>query len=75
MALLERVRKNNFKEIIISKGKGKELLIDVIVEEDIREDKLRELRKILGLKDYQKITITNRNDKHAYIENKTRTIF
>ncbi|MBL0048147.1 MAG: hypothetical protein IPP32_08665 [Bacteroidetes bacterium] len=73
MALLECVRKNDFKEIIIKKDKG-QLILEIVKEEDLKEEKLKELRKILGLKDYQKISITYRNDKHAYIENKVKKV-
>lgn len=72
MKLLVCVRKNDYKQIIIKKDKEEKLVIDVIKEQNLREEKLMELRKILGLKDYQKITIIHRNDKDAYIENTIR---
>lgn len=69
MNLLESVRKNDYKQIVIKRDKNQNLVIDIIKEQNLREEKLKELRKILGLKDYQKITITYRNDKEAYVEN------
>lgn len=68
--LLESVRDGNFKEIIITK-KDKKIVMEKVSTEEIRNDKLHELSKTLRLKDYQKITIIKRNNKHAYIENKS----
>ena len=71
--VIEAIRKKDFKEIIIKQeGKDEPLIIEVVKDGDIMDQKAKEVKRILGLNDYSEITIKFRNDKHIYFKNKTR---
>lgn len=71
--VLDAFRKCDFKEITIKfEDDRKSLVIEVIKDGDIIEQKAKEIRRILGLNDYAEITLKYRNDKHIYFKNKSR---
>ncbi len=70
--VLEAIRKKDFVEIHIKQNKEKEIIIDVLKDGNITDDKASQIRKILGLNDYEEITLKYRNDKNIYFRNKTR---
>lgn len=72
--LISIIKDNQFKEISIKKSKDERFIIDIINDDEIMNEKLAELRKLLGLKQYQEITLVHRNDKHAYVKKKIRKI-
>lgn len=71
--VLETLRNADFNEIIIKKpGDSQEFSVEVISSGNITDLKAKEIRKILGLNQYQEITIKYRNDKTLYFKNKKR---
>jgi DNA-binding transcriptional MerR regulator len=71
--VLEAFRKNDFKELIIKMSDGSQTLtIEKIRDGDLRDEKAREIRKILGLNQYDEVTLKLRNDKNIYFKNKSR---
>jgi hypothetical protein len=70
--VIEALRKNDFKEIVIKKRKDGTLVIEGTEEKDVMDEKAKELRRILGLKEYDEITVKYRNDKHIYVKNTKR---
>jgi hypothetical protein len=72
LQLLETIKKKNFKEIKIQYNKNNELMVEVIKDGSITDEKAYQIRKILGLNLYEEITLTYRNDKNLYFRNKKR---
>ena len=68
--LLEIIKSDDYKEIIISKGKNGVLTIKSSYEKEVKDEKAKELKKLLGLNQYEKAEVIFRNDKHLII-NKT----
>lgn len=66
--ILELIKKGDFKELII-KMPDNELTVTVKNNGEIKGDKVKEIRKLLGVKGYKNITLKFRNDKHIYFEN------
>ena len=69
--ILDIFREDNFKEITIFKDNNENLTITTTQSIEVKNELAIELRKILGLKQYEKAEIVYRNDKHLVI-NKTK---
>ena len=72
MNVLDALRKKDFQSIQVKRGKGEEFIIEGNFETDFIDEKAKELRRILGLKEYEMVTIKYRNDKHVYVKNTRR---
>ena len=70
--LLKALNDDNCKKISIIKYDSEHITFDVTKEIDIKGDNAKEIRKILGLKQYEKVEVTYRNDKHLVIKNTKR---
>ncbi len=62
------------KEIKITKHQSGDLTMNLTFEENLKNEHAKEVRKILGLKQYEKIELVYRNDKHLIINNTRREI-
>ncbi len=71
--ILELIKKGDFKELIIKMPEN-ELTVTVRNNGEIKGDKVKEIRRLLGVKDYKNITLKFRNDKHIYFENERNDI-
>jgi hypothetical protein len=69
--ILDIIQKEDFKEIVIKKTESEPVVL-VKGKGEIKGDKVKEIRKILGVKDYDNITLKFRNDKHIYYENESK---
>lgn len=72
MKVFEAIRKKDYSEIIIKLDKSNELVIDIVKDGNITDEKAAAIRKILGLNEYEEISIKYRNDKNLYFRNKKR---
>lgn len=70
--LLSALNDNSCKKITVTKYDSQNITFDFTKEIDVRGDQATEIRKLLGLKQYEKVEITYRNDKHLVIKNNTR---
>lgn len=70
--VLEIIKKDDYKQIIINKGNDGVLTIKSTYEKEVKEEKAKEIKKLLGLNQYEKVEVIFRNDKHLII-NKTVT--
>ncbi len=70
--VLDAIRKNDFLELHIKRDSSGELFIETIKDGEITDEKATLIRKILGLGDYQEVTLKYRNNKHLYFKNKKR---
>ena len=70
LELLEIIKGRNFKQIKIYKSQqGDKLNVEIINEKNLKNNDARELKKILGLKQYERAEVIFRNDKHLLIKN------
>jgi hypothetical protein len=67
--VLDILKSGDYKEINITKDSKGILTIKRTYEEEVRDDKAKELRRILGLNQYEKAEVIFRNDKHLVINN------
>lgn len=65
--IIEHVLSGNFKEITIKNNEGKWTLKKT-TNKDIHGTKVKELKQILGCKNYQSVDLKIRNDQHIYVE-------
>jgi DNA-binding transcriptional MerR regulator len=73
MKVIDAIRDNNFKEIVIRKdNKNETITIYKETESDIINQKAKEIKRLLGLNEYSEVTLKYRNDKHLYFKTKTR---
>lgn len=70
--LLKALRDDSCKKISIIKYDSERITFDLTKEIDVKGDHAKEIRKILGLKQYEKVELTYRNDKHLVIKNTQR---
>jgi len=70
--LIEIIKSDDYKEINISKSNNGILTIKSSFEKEVKEEKAKEIKKLLGLNQYEKAEVIFRNDKHLII-NKTVT--
>jgi hypothetical protein len=71
--VLELLRNDDYKEITIKKGNDGLIHVESKYQLDYKNEKAKEIRKIMGLKEYERIELIQRNDKHIVI-NKTNKL-
>ena len=67
--VLDILKSGDYKEINITKNSKGILTIKRTYEEEVRDNKAKELRRLLGLNQYEKAEVIFRNDKHLVINN------
>jgi hypothetical protein len=70
--VLEAIKSKDFKSINIKLNPDQSIIIEGTEEIDLRDTKAKDVRRILGLKEYDEITVKYRNDKHVFIKNTRR---
>ncbi|MDG1518407.1 MAG: hypothetical protein P8Q42_10300 [Flavobacteriales bacterium] len=69
--ILDIIRTGDFKELTITPSKL-EPIIKLKSSGSIKGDKVKEIRKLLGLKEYESINLKFRNNKDIYFENTSK---
>jgi hypothetical protein len=73
LVLFNIIKNKKFDTIIVKNNNEKEdISFEVSSYESFQGDKAIELRKLIGLKDYQKAEVTYRNEKHVFINKITK---
>jgi hypothetical protein len=62
------------KEIKITKHHTGDITLNLTFEADVKNEHAKEVRRILGLKQYEKIELVYRNEKHLIINNTRKEI-
>jgi hypothetical protein len=62
------------KEIKVSKHLSGDITLNLTFEADVKNEHAKEVRRILGLKQYDKMELVYRNDKHLIINNTRKEI-
>jgi hypothetical protein len=70
--VLEAIRSKDFNSIQIKINRDETLVIEGTIETDLKDDQAKHVRRILGLNDYEEITVKYRNDKHLFLKNTRR---
>lgn len=73
--ILNALNDNDVKEIKISKHNSGTMTLNISSQKEIKDNSAKELRKIIGLKQYEKIEVVFRNDKHLIVTNTRKEIF
>ena len=74
-SILNALNDDHVKEIKISKHISGTMTLNVSSQKEIKANSAKELRKIIGLKQYEKIEVVFRNDKHLIVKNTRKEIF
>lgn len=72
--IIEALNNEMCKEIKITKHQSGDLTLNLTFEENIKNDNAREIRKTLALKDYERIEVIYRNDKHLIINRNKKEV-
>ncbi|MES2379439.1 MAG: hypothetical protein V4538_00250 [Bacteroidota bacterium] len=71
--VLDALKKNDFKELHIKIDDKNDFIIEAIEEGNITDEQAAQVRKMLGLGNYQSINLKFRNEKNLYFK-KTRRV-
>nr|WP_315175872.1 hypothetical protein [uncultured Flavobacterium sp.] len=72
--LLDSIRDNECSEIKVIRHQSGDITMSFSEQDDIKGSKAKELRKLLGLKMYEKVEVTFRNENHLVIKNTQKKI-
>jgi hypothetical protein len=72
--ILEALNNDDCKEIKVYKHDSGDMSLNLMFEENVKNEKANEVRKILGLKQYEKMELTYRNNNHITIKNQKKII-
>ncbi|TCK68066.1 hypothetical protein DFQ05_1851 [Winogradskyella wandonensis] len=70
--LLDIIKDGDFTKIIIHKSPNNTLTIEKNNQADFRGQKVRDLKKMLGLNEYSRVEVVHRNNDHLVVNNKTK---
>jgi hypothetical protein len=73
-SILNALNDDDVKEIKISKHTSGTMTLNVTSQKEIKDNSAKELRKIIGLKQYEKIEVVYRNEKHLIVTNTRKEI-
>ena len=72
--ILKELRNDNIKELVIKKNGGKIVRVDIGSDKIISGDKAKEIKKILGLRNYEEITLSTRDENNISFKKRTKKI-
>jgi len=74
LGVLKVFRAGDFNKMVIHKNdKDDVITFERTTNEDLKGERAKELRKLLGLKDYKSVQVIDRNDKHLVINKTNKT--
>lgn len=69
--ILKCLKRNDVKEITYTKLNDEEFKITIVEQKDILGAEVQNFKRNLGLKNYKKVNVSLRNEKHLIVENRT----
>ena len=72
--ILKELRNDNIRELSIKKNGGKIIRVDTGSESVISGDKAKEIKRILGLRNYDEITLSTRDENNISFKKRTKKI-
>ena len=70
--ILEAIRNNEITEIAIKKGQNKPLIFTCTKKSELKDEDVYKIKRLLRMNEFDDVRVVLRNDKHIYLENKTR---
>ncbi|UPT69038.1 MAG: hypothetical protein M0D57_10635 [Sphingobacteriales bacterium JAD_PAG50586_3] len=71
-SVIKALRNDDVKEIQIRKSNENEPTIIQITKREITGEKVRMIKRLLGMNDFDEMRVVLRNDKHIFIESKSK---
>lgn len=72
--VIEALNDNNCKEIKVTKHNSGDITLNLSFEKEVKKEEAKEIRKILGLKQYEKMEVVFRNDSHLILNNTKKEV-
>lgn len=72
--ILKELRNDNIKELSIKKTGGKIVRVDIGSDSVITGDKAKEIKRILGLRNYEEITLSTRDENNISFKKRIKKI-
>jgi hypothetical protein len=72
--VIEALNDNNCKEIKVTKHNSGDITLNLSFEKEVIKEEAKEIRKILGLKQYEKMEVVFRNDSHLILNNTKKEV-
>lgn len=70
--ILAAIRNKEITEITINKGHNEKLSFIVTKRSELKDDQVQTIKRLLRMNEFDDVRVVLRNDKHIYLENKTR---
>ena len=70
--ILAAIRNKEITEININKGHNEVLSFIVTKRSELKDDQVQTIKRLLRMNEFDDVRVVLRNDKHIYLENKTR---
>jgi hypothetical protein len=70
--ILEAIRNKEVTEITIKKDHDEKLVFTTTKRSELKNENIETLKRILRMNEFDDVRVVLRNDKHIYLENKTR---
>lgn len=72
LEILAAIRNKEITEITINKGQNEKLTFVVTKRTELKDDQVQMIKRLLRMNEFDDVRVVLRNDKHLYLENKTR---
>lgn len=72
MEIIKAIRDKEVTEIIIKKGHNKPLIFTCTKKSELKDEDVAKIKRLLRMNEFDDVRVVLRNDKHIYLENKTR---
>ena len=70
--VIDAIRNDDYQSIQIKRNGKEDFVIEATKDVDLKDEKAKEIQRILGLKEYEEINLVYRNAKHVFVRNKKR---
>lgn len=72
--IIEALNDDSCKEIKVTKHNSGDATLNLTFENNLKDEMAKQVRKILGLKEYEKMEVTYRNNSHLVVKNTRKEI-
>lgn len=70
--ILEAIRNKEITEITINKGENEAITYTCTKRSELKDEQVQMIKRLLRMNEFNDVRVVLRNDKHIYLENKTR---
>jgi hypothetical protein len=72
--IITALRDHQVDEILIKKSHDQTITYTLTQKQELRNDEVKAIKKLLRMNEYKEVSVVLRNDKHIYLENKIKKI-